>query len=211
MKFYIQALLIAVTSSVLANTFSKRDECEDQINDIKDNCMIKEITKDNYKEACEKLKTEKCQHFFIDPFSVAKACIGNPSAVDESFDDKSVNEVKKAYKLSCSIDGDGKECPVNSVYLNKSTEYNNNLVKDSCPSKTCSDALNEYIDNILADGPNETLENMKKELNDKDCVSQNKDDEDNFNNNNKVSGSTRLTAKIGGSLLLTLLLSYIFF
>jgi len=204
MKIYIKALLIAITSSVLVNSLTKRDDCASQINEIKDTCVIKEVTKDNYKKVCENLKSEKCQKFFIDPFSVAKACLDNPDALEEVFDENTMNNLRRTFSLSCSTDGNGKECPVTSVFVNKSTDYNN-LVKNSCSSKTCSDALNEYIDSILADGPNETLENMKKELNGDDCVKLNKDD------STSSASSVILTAKFGSSLLLALLLSYALF
>jgi len=210
MKFFIPTLLMAAASLVLAA--EETVDCATQIKELTESCMVIP-TKDNVKEICKTMGAEKCQNFYNDPFSVATACKDDATAKSK-FNDKDIATFKYQATIACTTDGDGKECPVNKLAINDFLDVDNS-VKKSCYSKACSDALNVFFDKFLEiQKKNEKYENMKKELNSSDCTKQQKNDVKGSSEDEGKSDDTsdaRLAAKIGGSVLLSLLLSLFLF
>jgi len=216
MKFFIPILLMAAAAYA--------EECSEQILDITKNCLIS-ITEDNYEEGCAKLLEEKCQKFLNDPFSVATSCKADDEDFKSVFNEESMEILRMTANVSCAKDSTGKKCPVSSIYISKKEDYSENLVKESCSSKTCANALNQFIDfTIKTMGSEETLEKMKTDLNADECVKQQKDDTNSSGgapagnapagdaptgDKNDDSSDARLAVKIGGTLILSLLLSLI--
>jgi len=200
MKFIIPTLLLAAASLVIAE-----EDCASQIKELTESCMVVPA-QDNVKEICKTMGAEKCQKFYNDPFSVATACKDDATAKSK-FSDKEIATYKYHATIACTTDKDGKECPVNKFAINDFLELETSVQK-SCYSKECSEALNVFFEKFLENQKKNTkYENMKKELNSSDCTKQHAESESNSNDD---SSDARLAAKIGGSVLLSLLLSLAF-
>jgi len=231
MKFFIPVLLMAAAAYA--------QDCMSQVEDLTEECLILTIDESNYEESCKKLLGEKCQKFLNDPFSVATACKSDPT-FSSIFTDQAMEGLKIAANVSCAKDGTGKKCPVADLSMLISFETEN-LVKDSCPSKTCSNALGQYLDYALKTNENADYKKMKEELAAEDCVKQQKDDTNSAAGapggaqggapggapagdapsggapaggapaGGDDSSDARLAAKVGGTLVLSLLLSLVAF
>lgn len=237
MKFLVPVLLMA------AGAFAQ--SCDDLALELSTDCMVV-VTSGDDADGCAKLYSEKCQTLINNP-SAFGPCKDN-ELIKSAFTDDVIAALKLGINAYCSKDGSGKKCPVVDFasLTNLETE---NLVKDSCPSKTCSNALAFYLDYAEANGlGDETFTAMKKELTSDNCVKQQKDDTNSAAGGapggaaggppatgggaqgtptggagatgtatgtptatNNDTSDARFAAKIGGSLLLTLLLSLAFF
>jgi len=233
MKFLSTLLCSVAVSSVYS--LVPREDCATQMGNIQECVSISSLQSDKLDEQCRILTSDKCKNLFNDPFSVLTSCKDDATA-KSTFNDNNMAAYRFLSVAGCTTDGNNKYCPVSAI-VQGGTNFQT-LVNDSCSSKACSNALNHYFEySAKVAGENEVFKKMKEELNADACVKQNVNDvtngngnvstvtgnvntnnnsntnnnnSSNNNNSNNNSSDAKLTAKINGSLLFTMLLAYVF-
>ena len=145
MKFTFTYLLLLLTTTVFCDIFDDINEraCENQLEDYED--CIEALNASNLKiEGTFKvLCSKKCVKFFNDQVKAIPKCFRDGKATEEQ--KKTLDLMKEFVNTSCAVDGGGNFCPNTQALIDgkfaKSKEDSEEIAKQTCKSKFCTDAL----------------------------------------------------------------------
>ncbi|ORX86949.1 hypothetical protein BCR32DRAFT_324669 [Anaeromyces robustus] len=234
MKFTTPFIILLGIHSVYSVSFDiiKRDqqglnvspECQKDIDTKEEfHCLgLKNtLNSTSLKKECPIVLSETCKNFYEseNPISYFPNCQNETDFA--LFKSKNgIKYVKGVSNFVCSTDGDGKICPSAEATIN-GLKINDKNANETCYSKKCTLALDEFLGNVLdslpkleaeklaiTNGSIQVFQLLKNLINTEQCSSKAKDDTKSYDPANSGSNSI---VKISNTLLFVigLLLTYI--
>jgi hypothetical protein len=159
MKFFNKLIVLLATATAITGRVVKRQvqldvnetnlsvtpECQNDLNmssEYKD-CYTPTVTKENYKELCSVLTSQKCQQFYANPMSYLPNC-GTSQQIVELLSDAVMKTTVSSVLLICQNDENGNLCPMAESLLDYG-KIKDKSIKKTCQSKSCvNQALEMY-------------------------------------------------------------------
>eukprot|EP00833_Pecoramyces_ruminatium_P014307 jgi/Orpsp1_1/1188339/evm.model.d7180000063985.1 len=131
MKFFNKLLILLASTTAISYNVNARvikrqvqldvnetninvtPECQNELSMSSEyiDCYTPTLTKDNYKELCSTLMSEKCQKFYNNPMSYLPNCSTSLQIV-ELLSDAMMKTTISSVKLICQTDESGNLCPM---------------------------------------------------------------------------------------------------
>jgi len=144
MKFITPLLTLVAASTIYAKKVINL-LCDNEVREI-DECF-QNPTINTLEVVCKIYKSEKCQKFFTDPFSVIPNC-KNDELYSVMLQPLITNNLNRQYNLACLKDEVGNPCPYGEILLKEYSHVLNPLTdgqkqeakKNTCQSNICREA-----------------------------------------------------------------------